>query len=180
MGTNPTITTVNSPPLQAPRNTNGTVNGVYSYAGTPTFPTDTFKATNYWVDVIFQTPTNTPTPTPTPTSTPTPTPTATATATPTVTTPTATDTPTPRQLQQPQLRQLLQLLPRRLQQYRNSYGYRNSYCYGDSYSDGNCNSHSYSHADTNRGSMPVAPSNLVATAVSTTGINLTWMDNSNN
>src|SRR5205814_2131939 len=28
------------------------------------FPTDTFKATNYWVDVIFQT---TPTPTPTPT-----------------------------------------------------------------------------------------------------------------
>ena len=55
MGTNPTITTVNSPPLQAPRNTNGTVNGVYSYAGTPTFPTDTFKATNYWVDVIFQT-----------------------------------------------------------------------------------------------------------------------------
>ena len=63
MGTNPTITTVNSPPLQAPRNTNGTVNGVYSYAGTPTFPTDTFKATNYWVDVIFQTATATPTPT---------------------------------------------------------------------------------------------------------------------
>ena len=43
MGTNPTITTVNSPPLQAPRNTNGTVNGVYSYAGTPTFPTSTFQ-----------------------------------------------------------------------------------------------------------------------------------------
>src|SRR4026209_2118965 len=69
MGTNPTITTVNSPPLQAPRNTNG----VYSYAGTPTFPTNTFKATNYWVDVIFQTATG-PTPTPTPTTTPTPTP----------------------------------------------------------------------------------------------------------
>ncbi len=72
MGTNPTITTVNSPPLQAPRNTNGTVNGVYSYAGTPTFPTDTFNATNYWVDVIFQTGTG-PTPTPTPTATATPT-----------------------------------------------------------------------------------------------------------
>src|SRR2546430_9018448 len=43
MGTNPTITTVNSPPLQAPPNTNGTVNGVYSYAGTPTFPTSTFQ-----------------------------------------------------------------------------------------------------------------------------------------
>jgi Domain of unknown function (DUF4082) len=35
MGTNPTITTVNGPPLHAPRNTNGSVNGVYSYAGTP-------------------------------------------------------------------------------------------------------------------------------------------------
>ena len=53
MGTNPTITTVNSPPLQAPRNTNGTVNGVYSYAGTPTFPTSTFTAANYWVDPVF-------------------------------------------------------------------------------------------------------------------------------
>src|SRR5438874_858170 len=79
MGTNPTITTVNSPPLQAPRNTNGSVNGVYSYSNTPTFPTDTFKATNYWVDVIFQTPTNTPTPTPAPSVTPTPSPTATPT-----------------------------------------------------------------------------------------------------
>src|SRR5207248_459889 len=36
------------------------VNGVYSYAGTTIVPTDTFNATNYWVDVIFQT---TPTPT---------------------------------------------------------------------------------------------------------------------
>ena len=44
----------------------------------------------------------------------------------------------------------------------------------------NCNSHSNSHADTNLGGTPVAPSNLVATAVSTTGINLTWQDNSNN
>src|SRR5436190_16468802 len=85
MGTNPTITTVNSPPLQAPRNTNGSVNGVYSYSNTPTFPTDTFKATNYWVDVIFQTPTNTPTPTPAPSVTPTPSPTATPAASPTAT-----------------------------------------------------------------------------------------------
>src|SRR5438045_2225170 len=100
MGTNRTITTVNSPPLQAPRNTNGTVNGVYSYAGIPTFPTSTFNATNYWVDVIFQTATNTPTPTPTPTAapsvTPTPSPTATPTASPTAApsgTPTPTSTP---------------------------------------------------------------------------------------
>src|SRR5262249_18253133 len=53
MGTNPTITTVNSPPLQTPRNTNGTVNGFYSYSGTPTFPTSTFNAANYRVDPIF-------------------------------------------------------------------------------------------------------------------------------
>ena len=33
MGTNPTITNVDSPPLHALRNTNGVVNGVYSYAG---------------------------------------------------------------------------------------------------------------------------------------------------
>jgi hypothetical protein len=53
MGTNPTITTVDSPPLHALRNTNGTVNGVYSYAGSPTFPDSTFNAANYWVDPVF-------------------------------------------------------------------------------------------------------------------------------
>ena len=53
MGTNPTITNVDSPPLHALRNTNGVVNGVYSYSGSSTFPTSSANASNYWVDVVF-------------------------------------------------------------------------------------------------------------------------------
>jgi hypothetical protein len=53
MGTNPTITDVDSPPLHALRNTNGVVNGVYSYASASTFPTSSANASNYWVDVVF-------------------------------------------------------------------------------------------------------------------------------
>ena len=53
MGTNPTITNVDSPPLHALRNTNGTVNGVYSNSGSSTFPTSSANASNYWVDVVF-------------------------------------------------------------------------------------------------------------------------------
>ena len=35
----------------------GTVggNGVYAYSGTTTFPTNSFRDTNYWVDVVFTT-----------------------------------------------------------------------------------------------------------------------------
>jgi hypothetical protein len=85
-------------------------NGVYHY-GSSAFPDQTYQASNYWVDVVFNstvTPTpgftNTPTPTRTFTSTPTSTPTFTPTATPqptnTPTTPatftaTPTYTPTP-------------------------------------------------------------------------------------
>ena len=85
--------------------------GVYRYGASGGFPSNVYKNSNYWVDVIFAataTPSATATPTPTPTSTPTatatpkpttpatatPTPTATATATPKPTT-TATATPTP-------------------------------------------------------------------------------------
>ena len=53
MGTNPTITNVDSPPLHALRNTNGVVNGVYSYAGASTFPTSSNNASNYYVDPVF-------------------------------------------------------------------------------------------------------------------------------
>ena len=53
MGTDPTITNVNSPPLQALRNTNGVVNGVYSYSGSSTFPTSSANASNYYVDPVF-------------------------------------------------------------------------------------------------------------------------------
>ncbi|HEV8638136.1 MAG TPA: S8 family serine peptidase, partial [Chloroflexota bacterium] len=79
-------------------------NGVFRLSGTSTFPTDSFQAGNYWVDVVFGAPPPTATPTATPTAsatataTPTATATATATGTPTATptsTPTATATATP-------------------------------------------------------------------------------------
>jgi hypothetical protein len=43
---------VSNPPLQALANTTS-ANGVYAYSTSSTFPTSTFKATNYWVDVDF-------------------------------------------------------------------------------------------------------------------------------
>ncbi len=45
--------TVNSPPLHALQNTNGVVNGVYTYSGSSTFPTSPKDASNYWVDPVF-------------------------------------------------------------------------------------------------------------------------------
>ena len=45
--------TVDSPPLHALRDTGTTVNGVYGYSSSPTFPANTFGAENYWVDPIF-------------------------------------------------------------------------------------------------------------------------------
>jgi hypothetical protein len=50
---------VDSPPLHALRNTGTTLNGVYQYGPTSIFPTNSFGAGNYWVDVLF-----TPTPIP--------------------------------------------------------------------------------------------------------------------
>jgi hypothetical protein len=49
---------VSNPPLQALANATS-VNGSYAYSSTSVFPTSTYKATNYWVDVDF-----TPTPVP--------------------------------------------------------------------------------------------------------------------
>jgi hypothetical protein len=43
---------IDSPPLHALANTTSP-NGVYAYSPTTTFPTNTFNATNYWVDVLF-------------------------------------------------------------------------------------------------------------------------------
>jgi hypothetical protein len=43
-----------SPPLTAPASTPSAPNGVYRY-GASGFPTSTFNATNYWVDVVFNT-----------------------------------------------------------------------------------------------------------------------------
>ena len=44
---------VSSPPLQALANS-VSANGVYAYSGASIFPTSTYKATNYWVDVDFE------------------------------------------------------------------------------------------------------------------------------
>ena len=44
---------VDSGPLHALRNTGGTTNGVYSYTSASAFPTSSFGATQYWVDVLF-------------------------------------------------------------------------------------------------------------------------------
>src|SRR5215472_7182238 len=45
---------VDSAPLHALQNSNGVTNGVFAYTTTgSTFPTNTFNAENYWVDVVF-------------------------------------------------------------------------------------------------------------------------------
>ncbi|MGN6331350.1 MAG: DUF4082 domain-containing protein [Motilibacteraceae bacterium] len=62
-------------PLHAPASSASTPNGVFK-DGASGFPSSTFNAANYWVDVLFTTSGTGSTPTPTPTSpTPTPTPT---------------------------------------------------------------------------------------------------------
>jgi hypothetical protein len=42
-------------PLTAPASADSGGNGVYTYAATGSFPTQTFQDTNYWVDVVFTT-----------------------------------------------------------------------------------------------------------------------------
>jgi hypothetical protein len=44
---------VDRPPLHAPANGVGGVNGMYRYGSASGFPIDTWQATNYWVDVVF-------------------------------------------------------------------------------------------------------------------------------
>ena len=44
---------VDNGPLQADANATS-ANGVYAYSATSTFPTSSYNATNYWVDVLFQ------------------------------------------------------------------------------------------------------------------------------
>ncbi|MET1044808.1 MAG: DUF4082 domain-containing protein [Microbacteriaceae bacterium] len=73
--------------------------GVFAYGSKSRFPTETYRNSIYWVDVVFTT-TSTPTPSPTspPTPGPTPTPAPSPTAAPTPTpgpSPTATPTPPP-------------------------------------------------------------------------------------
>ncbi len=44
---------VNRPPLHALQSVGGDANGVFQYGPGGSFPTHTFSATNYWVDVVF-------------------------------------------------------------------------------------------------------------------------------
>ncbi|MFC5757550.1 N,N-dimethylformamidase beta subunit family domain-containing protein, partial [Rhizobium sp. GCM10022189] len=53
------VSNVTSGPLTAPANGNG----VYAYGSASLFPTSTFESTNYWVDVMFTTPSSNTTPT---------------------------------------------------------------------------------------------------------------------
>jgi hypothetical protein len=46
---------VDNPPLHALKSGQSGGNGVYAYGATSSFPTNTFKAANYWVDVVFAT-----------------------------------------------------------------------------------------------------------------------------
>ncbi|HXY41002.1 MAG TPA: DUF4082 domain-containing protein, partial [Vicinamibacteria bacterium] len=44
---------LDAPPLHALPVSGSTGNGVFAYSGTPTFPTNTYFGSNYWVDVSF-------------------------------------------------------------------------------------------------------------------------------
>jgi hypothetical protein len=45
--------TIDNPPLHAPASTSSAGNGLYLYGATVAFPTNTYRASNYWVDVAF-------------------------------------------------------------------------------------------------------------------------------
>jgi hypothetical protein len=44
---------VDNPPLHALREGVSGSNGVYAYGSSSTFPTNTYRSSNYWVDVVF-------------------------------------------------------------------------------------------------------------------------------
>jgi hypothetical protein len=47
------LSTLDAAPLHATRNFGAVTNGLYAYGSGSTFPTGSFSATNYWVDVMF-------------------------------------------------------------------------------------------------------------------------------
>ncbi|MCC6237807.1 MAG: Ig-like domain-containing protein [Dehalococcoidia bacterium] len=49
------VTGVDRAPLHAPASTGGAPNGVYVNSATHAFPTEVWRASNYWVDVVFTT-----------------------------------------------------------------------------------------------------------------------------
>ena len=44
---------VDNPPLHASQSAAAGGNGLYLYSNGPAFPTNSFNASNYWVDVVF-------------------------------------------------------------------------------------------------------------------------------
>jgi Domain of unknown function (DUF4082) len=44
---------VDNPPLHALADS-VSANGIYAYGGSVSFPTNTWQASNYWVDVLFE------------------------------------------------------------------------------------------------------------------------------
>src|SRR5260370_17557995 len=44
---------VNNSPLHASADTSGYANDLYAFTSSPTFPTNTLNASNYWVDAVF-------------------------------------------------------------------------------------------------------------------------------
>jgi hypothetical protein len=78
---------VNNGPLHAPADSSSAHNGVYRYGSSSGFPTDSWNASNYWVDVVFVSSGGTPPPTTAPPTTVTTAPgTTTSTAPPSTTT----------------------------------------------------------------------------------------------
>ena len=47
------LSTLDAAPLHATHNFGAVTNGLYAYGGGSTFPTGSYSATNYWVDVMF-------------------------------------------------------------------------------------------------------------------------------
>jgi len=50
-----TTTGVDTPPLHALKNGTDGGNGVYAYSATAAFPNNTWRSSNYWVDVVYTT-----------------------------------------------------------------------------------------------------------------------------
>jgi cell division septation protein DedD len=89
---------VDNGPLHAPADASGSRNGVYRYGSSSGFPTSSWNASNYWVDVVFAPSGGTVPTTAPPTTVTTAAPTTTTTAAPTTTTtaaPTTTTTAAP-------------------------------------------------------------------------------------
>jgi Galactose oxidase-like, Early set domain/Fibronectin type III domain/Glyoxal oxidase N-terminus len=175
-------TVVNSTPTPTPTPTptataTPTQSPTPSPSATPT-PTDTPTPTPTDTPTPTPTATDTPTPTPTPTDTPTPTPTATDTPTPT---PTPTDTPTPTPTETPTPTPAPSPTPTPTDTPTVTPTATPTPTSTDTPTPTPTASPTATPTPTPTPSpIPAAPTNLMATAVSRSQINLSWTDNSDN